>query len=99
MIGHCLLLITSVVLALYTIGHAVGARGIARRQKYLPYAAGISLPIIRQRYESRLLLFCLLFMVFDILAFMLVLSKGLVYPALYLLLILLGLVLVRKSVV
>ena len=69
------------------------------KHKEEPYAAGISLPIIRQKYESKIALFALVFLVFDILAFMIVISKGIFYPVLYLSLVLLGMILVRISVV
>jgi len=94
-----LLLISLVVVGLYLLGRLIAPKRKKIKYKDEPFAAGIDLPIIRQKYESGIVLFALLFLVFDILAFMFVISEGVFYPVLYLAIVLLGIVLVGSSVV
>ena len=94
-----LLLISLVVVGLYLLGYLIAPKRKKVKYKEDPYAAGIDLPIIRQKYESKIVLFALLFLVFDILAFMFVISEGIFYPVLYLAIVLLGMILVGSSVV
>ena len=99
MILQSLLLISLVVVGLYLLGYLMGHERKRVKYKEEPYAAGMILPIIRQRYESKLIFFALLFLVFDILAFMIAISEGVFYPVLYLSMVLLGMILVGSSVV
>jgi len=99
MMLQSLLSISFVVLGLYLLGYLIAPKRKRVERKEEPYAAGMDLPIIRQKYESKIILFALLFLVFDMLAFMFVISEGVFYPVLYLIIVLLGMILVGKSVV
>lgn len=93
-----LLLVSSVVILLYLLGNFIAPRKKRVRYKEEPYSAGVELPIIRQRYESNIALFALFFLIFDILAFIIIISEGVFYPVLYIVIVLLGMVLVRRNV-
>ena len=98
MMFQSLLLILLVVIGLYFLGYLIAPKRKRVKYKEEPYAAGMDLPIIRQKYESKIVLFALLFLVFDIMAFMFVISEGVLYPILYLIIVLLGMILVGNSV-
>ena len=94
-----LLLISLFVIGLYLLGYFIAPKRKKVKYKEDPFAAGMDLPIIRQKYGSKIVFFALLFLVFDILAFMFVFSEGVFYPALYSFIILLGMILVVSNVV
>lgn len=91
------LLVSAAVTVLYLLGCSMGHKPKKAKYKEEPYAAGMDLPIIRQMYESKVAHFALVFLIFDILAFMFVISKGTLYPVLYMVIVLLGIMLVAKN--
>jgi NADH:ubiquinone oxidoreductase subunit 3 (subunit A) len=91
MMFMALLIVGMTALMLYLLGALVAHKPRPVRAKREPYAAGIRLPIIRQRYESALTFFIFVFLILDVVAFLLYISRGGPYPIAYFVIVMLGL--------
>lgn len=98
MIIPVLLTISFVVVLIYLFSELFAHKKEKNEWKEKPFAAGIDLPTIKQIYESKVASYALLFLVFDILAFMLVFSRGVFYPLLYISIVLMGLIMIRNVI-